>query len=137
MKLYYFCIANGTSTLKYLMATKEQVEDFLKRLKEKIKVFDIIFRDDRGKNLQTLATLEITPTYRKKVILNIEPEDYSEGPIVDTLNKMGEMWVFGKDVKGHEVYIKITMGLPNSSTICISFHIAEHKMNYPFKNRVL
>ena len=41
------------------MATKEQVEDFLKRLKEKIKVFDIIFWDDRGKNLQTLATLEI------------------------------------------------------------------------------
>ena len=116
------------------MATKEQVEDFLKQLKEKIKVFDIIFRDDRGKNLQALATLEITPTYRKQVILNIEPEDYSEGPIVDTLNKMGEMWVFGKDVKGHEVYIKITMGLPNSSTICISFHIAEHKMNYPFKN---
>ena len=30
------------------MATREQVEDFLKRLKEKIKVFDIIFRDDRG-----------------------------------------------------------------------------------------
>ena len=102
MKLCYHCVVNETSTLKYLMATKEQVEDFLKRLKEKIKVFDIIFRDDRGKNLQTLATLEITPTYRKKVILNIEPEDYSEGPIVDTLNKMGEMWVFGKDVKGHD-----------------------------------
>ena len=134
MKLYYLCVVNETSTLKYLMATKEQVEDFLKRLKEKIKVFDIIFRDDRGKNLQTLATLEITPTYRKKVILNIEPEDYSEGPIVDTLNKMGEMWVFGKDVKGHEVYIKITLGQPNNSTICISFHIAEHPMTYPLKN---
>ena len=134
MKLYYLCVVNETSTLKYLMATKEQVEDFLMRLKEKIKVFDIIFRDDRGKNLQTLATLEITPTYRKKVILNIEPEDYSEGPIVDTLNKMGEMWVFGKDVKGHEVYIKITLGQPNNSTICISFHIAEHPMSYPFKN---
>lgn len=130
----YLCIANETSTLTNIMATKEQVEDFLKRLKEKIKVFDIIFRDDRGKNLQTLATLEITPTYRKQVILNIEPEDYSEGPIVDTLNKMGEMWVFGKDVKGHEVYIKITLGQPNSSTICISFHIAEHPMTYPLKN---
>ena len=46
------------------MATKEQVEKFLKRLKEKIKVFDIIFRDEREKNLQTLATLEISPTYR-------------------------------------------------------------------------
>ena len=134
MKLHYLCIANETSSLINLMATKQQVEDFLKRLKEKITVFDIIFRDDRGKNLQTLATLEITPTYRKQVILNIEAEDYSEGPIVDTLNKMGEMWVFGKDVKGHEVYIKITLGYPNSSTICISFHIAEHPMNYPFKN---
>ncbi|MBO4316595.1 MAG: toxin [Prevotella sp.] len=115
------------------MATKEQVEEFLKRLKEKIKVFGIIFRDDRGKNLQTLADLEITAVYRRKVILNIEPEDYSEGPIVDTLNKVGEMWVFGKDVKGREVYIKITLGHPNNSTICISFHIAEHPMSYPFK----
>lgn len=134
MKLHYFCSANETNTLKYLMATKEQVEAFLKRLKEKIKVFDIVFRDDRGKNLQTLATLEINTTVRKQVIMNIEPEDYVEGPIVDTLNKVGEMWVFGKNVKGQEVYIKITLGLPNSSTICISFHIAEHKMNYPFKN---
>ena len=116
------------------MATKEQVEDFLKRLKEKIKVFDIIFRDDRGKNLQTLATLEITPIYRKQVVLSIEPEDYIEGPIVDTLNKMGEMWVFGKNVKGQEVYIKIMLGQPNSSTICISFHIAEHPLNHPFMN---
>ena len=134
MKIHYLCIANETSLPTNTVATKEQVEDFLKRLKEKIKVFDIIFRDDRGKNLQTLATLEITPTYRKQVILNIEPADYSEGPIVDTLNKMGEMWVFGKDVKGHEVYIKITLGYPNCSTICISFHIAEHPMTYPLKN---
>lgn len=116
------------------MATKEQVEAFLKKLKEKIKVFDIIFRDDREKNLQTLASLEINTTFRKQVIMNIEPEDYVEGPIVDTLNKKGEMWVFGKDVKGREVYIKITLGLPNNSTICISFHIAEHPMNYQFKN---
>ena len=115
------------------MATKEQVEAFLKRMKEKIKVFDIIFRDDRGKNLQTLATLEINTTFRKQVIMNIEPEDYVDGPIVDTLNKMGEMWVFGKDVKGREVYIKITLGYENGQTICISFHIAEHPLAYPFK----
>ena len=132
--MYYLCTASKTSTLTNLMATKEQVEDFLKRLKEEIMVFDIIYRDDRGKNLQTLATLEITPTYRKQVILNIEAEDYSEGPIVDTLNKMWEMWVFGKDVKGHEVYIKITLGYPGNSTICISFHIAVYSMTYPLKN---
>ena len=105
----------------------------MKRLKEKIKVFDIVFRDDRGKNLQTLATLEINTTVRKQVIMNIEPEDYVEGPIVDTLNKMGEMWVFGKNVKNQEVYIKISIGYQNSQTICISFHLAEHPLIYPFK----
>lgn len=119
---------------RIVMATKEQVEVFLKSLKEKIKVFDIVFRDDREPNIQTLALLEISPSYRKDVILDLKTKDYSEGPIVDTLYKMGEMWVFGKDVKGHEVYIKITLGLPGSSTICISFHLAKHKMIYPYKN---
>ena len=114
------------------MATKEEVERFLARMKEKIKVFGIIYRDDRGKNNQTLADLEITPKYRDKVILDLGVEDYSEGPIVDTLNKYGEMWVFGKDVKENEVYIKITLDA-TTMALCISFHIAEHKMKYPFK----
>jgi hypothetical protein len=37
-------------------------------------------------------------------------------------------------VNNTEVYIKISMGLYNSQVICISFHDAEHPMNYPFKN---
>lgn len=115
------------------MATIEEVEAFLSHFHEKMKVFRIIFRDDRGKNTQALAELEITPKYRENVIKKLKADDYSEGPIVDTLNKMGDMWVFGKDVKGREVYIKISLGIPGSATICISFHIAEHKMKYPFK----
>ena len=92
------------------MATKEEVQRFLNQMKEKIKVFGIIYRDDRGKNAQTLIDREITPKYRDSVIINIEVEDYSEGPVIDTLNQCGEMWVFGKDVKEQEVYIKITLG---------------------------
>lgn len=115
------------------MATKEEVEAFLQQFHQKLKVFSIIFRDDRGKNAQTLADLEITPKYRETVIKDIKTEDYSQGPIVDTLNHLGDMWVFGKDVKGHEVYIKISLGQPNSQTICISFHISEYKMKYPLK----
>lgn len=38
-----------------------------------------------------------------------------------------------KDVDGHEIYIKISLGRPGSNSICISFHIAEHPMQYPFK----
>ena len=76
------------------MATKEEVQRFLNQMKEKIKVFGIIYRDDRGKNAQTLIDLEITPKYRHSVIINIEVEDYSDGPVIDTLNQCGEMWVF-------------------------------------------
>ena len=60
-------------------------------------------------------------------------DDYVQGPVVDELNKLGEMWVFGKDVKGREVYIKIMLGGEGCQTICISFHIAEHTLKYPFK----
>ena len=45
------------------------------------------------------------------------------------------MWVFGKDAFDKEIYIKITLGQPNSKTICISFHESEHAINYAFKNK--
>ena len=115
------------------MATREEVERFINNFQSKLKIIQIIIRDDRGKNTQALAELEISPTYRETVIKEIVVEDYSEGPIVDILNKYGEMWVFGKDVKKQEVYIKIALGHPNSSTICISFHKAERPIKYPFK----
>lgn len=115
------------------MATKEEVESFLSRFNQKVKVFGLVFRDDRGKNMQTLIDLEITSKYREDIITHLDSNDYVDGPIEDTLYKKGEMWVFGKDVKGKDVYIKISMGVGNSSAICISFHIAERKIKYKFK----
>lgn len=115
------------------MITKEEVQKFLSQFHEKMKIFGIIYRDDRGKNQKTLEELEIVPSYRKVIIENLIVEDYVEGPVIDVLNQQGEMWVFGKDVKGREVYIKITLGYQNGQTICILFHIAEHPMQYPFK----
>lgn len=130
-KSYYLC---GELNEKD-MITIEEVQSFLNQFHAKIKVYDIIFRDDRNKNIETLTALEITPSYRKDVIKKIKALDYSEGPIIDTLNNYGEMWVFGKEVKGREVYIKISMGRPNLSTICISFHLAEYSIIYPFKKQ--
>lgn len=116
------------------MITKDQVERFLEDFSLKIKIFGIRFRDDRSKNQNSLLELGITPTQRLDIIMQLNCYDYSEGPITDELNKQGEMWVFGKDVKGKEVYIKITLGKPNSHTICISFHKAEFPMSYPSKH---
>lgn len=116
-----------------MKATKEDVERFLSDFHTKMKVFDIIFRDDRGKNVETLALLEITPVYRVTVVGALEVKDYVDGPILDTLNENGDMWVFGKDVKDREVYIKISIGRTDRPTICISFHLAEHELNYPYQ----
>lgn len=115
------------------MISESQVQSFLDQFHTKMKIFGILYRDDRGKNQKTLEELEIVPSYRKVIIENLKVEDYVEGPIIDELNKLGEMWVFGKDIKGREVYIKIMLGGNNCQTICISFHIAEHPLSYKFK----
>ena len=117
------------------MITKEQVESFLEELHTKMKIFGILFRDDREKNRNTLQELEIVPSYRKVVVENLRVEDYVQGPVVDELNRLGEMWVFGKDVKGREIYIKVMISGTTSQTICISFHFAEHPLVYPFKEK--
>ena len=116
-----------------MMMTKEDVQKFLAQFHEKMKVFGILYRDDRGKNQSTIEELELVPSFRNVVIENLVAEDYVQGPVVDELNKLGEMWVFGKDIKGREVYIKIMLGGVGCQTICISFHLAEYPLVYPFK----
>lgn len=115
------------------MATKEEVSQFLGEFKVKMKVFQILFRDERKKNTQALLSLDISYDARKKVIESLDIQDYCEGPMDDKLYGIASMWVFGKYIKKVEVYIKISMGVPNSSVICVSFHDAAHKMSYPFK----
>lgn len=118
-----------------MATTVQQAERFLKDFKIKMSIWDVLFRDDRGKNALTLAELEIRPIERKKILEELVATDYSEGPLEEILYKGNDMWIFGKTVKKTEVYIKITMGIEGSSVICISFHIAEHPMNYPLKNQ--
>jgi len=115
------------------MSTGTEVASFLEDFKEKMKFWDVLFRDDRGKNAQALVELELRPIDRKAILEALETKDYSEGPLEEKLYGGADMWVFGKAVKKKEVYIKITIGPMGSSVICISFHLAQHKMNYPLK----
>lgn len=114
--------------------TKSEVEKFLVDFHQKMKVFGILFLG-REKNFQTLAELEITAHTREKVLEELSAEDFSEGPLEENFYGGKEMWVFGKTLKQKEIYIKITMGMQGSNCICISFHLAEHRMKYPFKTQ--
>ena len=115
------------------MSTEAATTSFLKDFKEKMKFWDVLFRDERGKNAQALLELELRPIERKAILEELETKDYNEGPLEEKLYGGSDMWVFGKLIKKKEVYIKITMGAMGSSVICISFHLAQHKMRYPLK----
>lgn len=115
------------------MSTETLVSFFLKDFQTKMRIWDVLFRDERGKNTQTLIDLELRPIERKAILESLETKDYCEGPLEDKLYGSSEMWIFGKTIKNRVVYIKISMGITGSSVVCISFHLAEYKMRFPFK----
>ena len=90
--------------------SEAEVKQFLARFLPKLRTWGIIYLN-REKNLAALTELAITASQRDAEYL----------------------WVFGKEVNGKEVYIKVAVGAPSSQTICISFHLAEYPLKYVFK----
>lgn len=76
--------------------TESEIKSFLRDFKQKMKIWYAMFRDERGKNFETLSELEIRPIDRKKVLEDLDVADYSEGPFEDTLYKGADMWVLAK-----------------------------------------
>lgn len=111
-----------------MIKTKQEVEQFLSLFGIKFDIWGIFYLD-RDKNEEALKALGITPKARDEIVRQLQPEDYVESLPAEYFD---EMWVFGKDIIGTALYIKIALGRPNSQTVCISFHIAEHPINYAF-----
>ena len=115
------------------MTEKAAVKSFLQELKQIIKTWDVFFINRPKNSVQDLADLGITANSRKEIIAQLEVEDYSQGPEPETQFNGKELWIFGKTIKKQEIYIKLTISKVTGGAICISFHKAEHPMNYPFK----
>lgn len=116
------------------MSTKSEVESFLVNFKSKLEVFSIIYLD-RDKNRKALLELGITEIQRLENIKKLNIDNYFSGPNKDKNDtNMPDYWEFGKIVNDKEVYIKINMGTINNPVICMSFHKAEFRISYPFKN---
>lgn len=115
------------------MATKDEVEKFLEEMKVKANVFDIAFRP-RDKNTQALAELDINALERVEIIKGLTHKNYYRGPTPDTHGiNMPDYYEFGVDVKGVEVYVKLGLGKENKRVDCMSFHKAEHRIDYPLR----
>ncbi len=111
-----------------------QIRDFLSDFKELMGV-GCYYVKDHFKNLQTLIELGLTKRQRDEIILAISLADYASGPNPDQYTP-GYYWVFGKEMNGTEIYIKlklVTFKNGNEKAVCISFHPSEFPMNYPFR----
>ena len=109
-----------------------EVRQFLARFLLKLDMWGIIYLN-REKNLTALAELGLTAAQRDGIIRDLKVEDYVECFESVILPDNDLLWVFGKEVDGKDVYIKVAVGKPSSKTICISFHLADHPLKYAFK----
>lgn len=116
-----------------ILASRNEVQNFISRFLPKFEIWGLIFLD-REKNNEALKALGISNMIREEVIKSIEVEDYVQTIIKEA--SFGDMWVFGKDYRGTELYIKIAMGNPDDKTICISFHKAEYPLHYAYKDDI-
>lgn len=110
---------------------KDEVEAFLRNFNVKMDIWGIFYLD-REKNAEALSALGITGRIRDDIVRSVSSEDYVETLFTQAF--YGDMWVFGKDFEGTELYIKISLGAENSRTICISFHKAERPITYAWKH---
>lgn len=93
--------------------------------------FDFI---ERPVNMKSLAELGLTIEQAEEVVYELTYVDYTAGPEEDIDYPNHSIWTFGYDINGTEVYIKLSDNFKFGKAKCLSFHISEYPMAYPYKN---
>ena len=94
-----------------MIKTEDEVQRFLNQFFPKFDIWGILYIN-REKNLEALKMLGITASIRDSVIRSLNSQDYVETIHSFLLNDCNDLWVFGKDYDGTELYIKIALGAP-------------------------
>ena len=115
-------------------STEAEVKSFLLAVKYAIQDGSLLFRRGRQKNKEAMVRLGIDLNDVASEVMSLSVNDYCDGPLKDCEFE-GEIWEFGKEVAGKEVYIKLKLGgdKRNQQVTVISFHIAEFQLSYRFK----
>jgi hypothetical protein len=117
-----------------MKATLSKIREFLCVFKKAGEKESIRFVG-REKNWDYLADTGITTSMREEALFSLSVLDYVEGPISDK-DMLGELWVFGANVFGQEIYTKLKIVIIDERIFakCISFHRPEHPLRYPFRD---
>lgn len=127
-------ICSREEVTRFLFRFKMTLNDYLSN----INTDALIIRMDRRENRTFSDSKGMGPTHIIKELLNLETIDYSNGPEDNSSKdgpKKGNIWIFGEDVDGTEVYIKIHDLCDHRLTKynVISFHPSNYTISYPFK----
>jgi hypothetical protein len=118
-------------------ATEQEVRDFLSEFVTALDFGQFYFKP-REKNLQALAQLGATVEDVKAVIRALTPQHYAQGPSPDETDDSKEVWVFGYELNGTEIYIKLRLSpAPRKGQFGVpvvwSFHKAERRIKFPHR----
>lgn len=111
--------------------TIDDVRNFLSSMNVKIDIYGMVFAE-RQRCQETMRMLGINENVAKSIIKTLNATDFSKY-FEDTVQWGCDLWAFGKDINGEDIYIKIGLGLTGRQTICVSFHKADFPIQYPFK----
>jgi hypothetical protein len=116
--------------------TRDDASDFLTSIKLAIEYGCCQFIG-RPRTEQDLSDLNLTRSGAFEIICLLTPDCYVSGPMPDNTDPGKDVWVFGCDHEGGEVYIKLrlnpTRGGEMPRAAVWSFHKAAHPMRYPLR----
>ena len=67
-----------------------------------------------------------------KLIKNLKVEEYSETKIDKDDVNPPILFVFGKGISGKLIYVKLKIRDQKKQVVCVSFHYAKDKMEFPY-----
>ena len=116
--------------------SREEVREFLTTFKLAIEYERCAFLG-RPRTDQDLINLNLTRWQALEAICALTPDNYSAGPWPDDTDETKEVWIFGYDHEGTEVYVKLRLNPTQHNEmprgVIWSFHEAAHPMRYPFR----
>ena len=120
------------------MTNRVEVADFLRSFKLAIE-FGCCHFIGRPRTDQDLADLNLTRKLAMDTVCTLTPDNYCSGPVPDDTDAKKMVWVFGCDVDGVEVYVKLRLNPTGGNGISRgsiwSFHKAQYPMRYPLRGR--
>jgi hypothetical protein len=112
----------------------KNVDDFLNNIHSIIKENGVKILP-RPENISMMYMLGFNQIDVENVLLSLTKKEYCEGPVSDDKGRPDSVWIFGQNIDGHDVYIKLVImeKKKRKKVICISFHESTSPLFYPYR----